>query len=251
MSDQSNSPEHESTDQLFANPLQQIDRFTFNKAVVDVFPDMIKRSVPGYTTIIGMIGDLAERFSTDNSNCYDLGCSLGAAALAMRRRINTDGCVIHAVDNSQAMVDQAERLIARDNSATPVMVHCADIRDVEIENASMVVLNFTLQFINPTDRCAILSKIYNGLRPGGVLILSEKVAFEDDRHHQLMIDLYHSFKRVNGYSDLEIAQKRDALENVLIPETLGQHRQRLKQCGFSDADVWFQCFNFASMIAQK
>ncbi|WP_317929290.1 carboxy-S-adenosyl-L-methionine synthase CmoA [Halioxenophilus sp. WMMB6] len=239
------------TDQLFAEPLQQIERFSFNKSVVDVFPDMIQRSIPGYSTIIGMIGDLAERFATDNSRCYDLGCSLGAASLAMRRRISANHCEIIAIDNSAAMVEQCQRVVARDHSATPVSVHCANLQDIEIERASVVVLNFTLQFISPAERDAIMAKIFNGLLPGGVLILSEKVAFNDTRHHELMIDLYHCFKRGNGYSDLEIAQKRDALENVLIPETLDQHRQRLKSAGFADADVWFQCFNFASLIAQK
>ena len=238
-------------DKLFAEPLKQIDQFTFNKAVVDVFPDMIKRSVPGYTTIIGMIGDLAERFTQPNTRCYDLGCSLGAASLAMRRRIGVDGCEIIAIDNSRAMIEQCQKLIARDHGATTVEVRCQDILDVDIHNASIVVLNFTLQFIAKEHRGPILRKIYQGLNPGGVLIMSEKVAFADDSHHSLMIDLYHSFKKVNGYSDLEISQKREALENVLMPETLDQHRLRLKQSGFNDADVWFQCFNFASLIAQK
>ena len=239
------------TDNLFAEPLGQIERFSFNKAVVDVFPDMIQRSVPGYSTIIGMIGDLAERFAVQKSCCYDLGCSLGAATLAMRHRIKAQACEIHAIDASPAMVERCQKHIERDNHPLPVSVTCADIRDVVIDNASVVVLNFTLQFIAPAARDQILASIYQGLVPGGVLILSEKVAFSDPRHHQLMIDLYHGFKRANGYSDLEIAQKRDALENVLVPETLEQHRSRLKLSGFQDADVWFQCFNFASIIAQK
>jgi len=231
--------------------MRTIAQFTFNKAVVDVFPDMIKRSVPGYTTIVGMIGDLAERFTVANTRCYDLGCSLGAATLAMRQKIHVPGCEIIAIDNSPAMVEQCQKLIDRDHHSTPVKLQCQDIQAVEITNASLVVLNFTLQFIAREQRQAILEKIYAGLVPGGVLILSEKVAFTDVQHHELMIDLYHSFKKANGYSDLEIAQKREALENVLLPETLDQHRLRLKQCGFRDADVWFQCFNFASLLAQK
>ncbi|GAB2191699.1 carboxy-S-adenosyl-L-methionine synthase CmoA [Sessilibacter sp. MAH1] len=239
------------TDTVFANPMAAIDKFAFNKAVVDVFPDMIKRSVPGYLTIIGMIGDLTSRYVQANSNCYDLGCSLAAATLAMRQNIGERGCEIIAVDNSQAMIERAQKMMARDHSATPVTLVCDDINGIEIKNASIVVLNFTLQFIPVQQRDKLLANIYQGLNPGGVLILSEKIAFEDQRHNQLMIDLYHDFKRANGYSDLEISQKREALENVLIPETLSQHRQRLKSSGFDDADVWFQCFNFASMIAQK
>ena len=198
-------------DKLFAEPLKQIDQFTFNKAVVDVFPDMIKRSVPGYTTIIGMIGDLAQRFTQPNTRCYDLGCSLGAATLAMRRGIGVAGCEIVAIDNSPAMVEQCQKLIARDHGATPVSVSCQDILEVDISNASIVVLNFTLQFIAQQHRNTILTKIYQGLNPGGVLIMSEKVAFADQSHHELMIDLYHSFKKANGYSDLEISQKTRSL----------------------------------------
>jgi tRNA (cmo5U34)-methyltransferase len=246
-----NKPDPTREDTLFATPLEEIQQFAFNKAVVDVFPDMIKRSVPGYTTIIGMIGDFARRYSQDGTLCYDLGCSLGAATLSIRQNITAENCKIIAVDSSQAMINQAEKIIQRDNSAPSVSLICDDINAIEINNASLVVLNFTLQFIPVNSREKLIKKIYEGLAPGGVLILSEKVAFEDESHNQLMIDLYHDFKRANGYSDLEIAQKRESLENVLIPETLADHKNRLKHVGFSDADVWFQCFNFASMIAQK
>lgn len=239
------------TDNLFAQPLAHIEQFSFNKSVVDVFPDMIKRSVPGYSTIIGMTGDLAQRFAQDNTRCYDLGCSLGAASLAMRHSISAKGCQIIAIDNSPAMVEQCSKLIARDQGATPVQVLCQDLADVDISNASVVVLNFTLQFIPRDERKKLLLKIYKGMNKGGVLVLSEKVIFADNRHDELMIELYYGFKKANGYSDLEIAQKREALENVLIPESLDNHRARLKECGFEDADVWFQCFNFASLLAQK
>ena len=128
---------------------------------------------------------------------------------------------------------------------------CDDVQHVAVTDASMVVLNFTLQFIPVPQRRELLQNIAAGLRPGGVLVLSEKVAFEDPQHQQLMIELHHNFKRANGYSDLEISQKRSALEDVLIPETLAVHRQRLRDAGFSSVDVWFQCFNFASLIAIK
>lgn len=238
-------------DTIYASPLGQVAGFSFDQQVVNVFPDMIKRSVPGYTTIITMIGTLAERYATSGSLCFDLGCSLGAASLAMRHRIQAADCRIIGVDNSQAMIDRCREVFAADGGEVPVELVCDDLENVDIANASMVVLNFTLQFIHPGRRDAILQKIYDGLNPGGVLILSEKVTFEDHQHDQLMIELYHNFKRANGYSDLEIAQKRTALENVLIPETLNSHRQRMKKVGFHSCDVWFQCFNFASMIAIK
>ena len=212
---------------------------------------MIKRSVPGYATIINMIGNLAERYAQADSFCYDLGCSLGAATLAMRHRIQAANCSIIGVDNSAAMIARCEQVIAADSAETPVTLHCADLIGFPIQDASVVVLNFTLQFIATGQRAQILRNIYQGLKPNGVLIVSEKLAFDDEQHQALMIELHHNFKRANGYSDLEIAQKRSAIENVLIPETLSTHRQRLKNAGFASVDVWFQCFNFASIIAIK
>ena len=238
-------------DTLFANPLDQVEGFQFDKSVVDVFPDMIKRSVPGYTTIINMIGNLSERYAASDSVCYDLGCSLGAATLAMRHRIQAADCSIVAVDNSPAMIDRCEKVIAADSGEVPVKLVCNDLESVAIENASMVVLNFTLQFIAPDKRTQILQRIYDGLNPGGILILSEKIVFGESAHDDLMIELHHNFKRANGYSELEVAQKRQAIENVLIPESLSAHRGRLQQVGFQSSEVWFQCFNFASMIAIK
>jgi tRNA (cmo5U34)-methyltransferase len=239
------------TDTLYANPLPQVNNFAFDDLVVNVFPDMIKRSVPGYATIINMIGNLAERYAQADSDCYDLGCSLGAATLAMRHRIQAVNCRIIGIDNSAAMIARCQQVIAADSAEVEVELFCEDICEHPISNASVVVLNFTLQFIALEKREIILRKIYQGLKPNGVLILSEKLAFEDAQHESLMIELHHNFKRANGYSDLEIAQKRSAIENVLIPETLNTHRQRLKDAGFSSVDVWFQCFNFASIIAIK
>lgn len=238
-------------DDLFADPLQTVMGFKFDQHVVDVFPDMIKRSVPGYATIISMIGTLAERYVKADTHAYDLGSSLGAATLAMRHRIAAANCKIISVDNSAAMIDRCQTIIDADSGEVDVQLHCANIEDIKLSNASMVVLNFTLQFIAPDKRNNIIRRIYAGLNPGGVLILSEKIDFGDAQHDQLMIDLHHNFKRANGYSELEVAQKRTALENVLLPEDIAAHKQRLQQAGFKSSDVWFQCFNFASLIAIK
>lgn len=242
----------EPKDTLYADPLSEVDAFRFDRDVVDVFPDMIKRSVPGYPTVINMIGTLAERYVTAGSRCIDLGCSLGAATLAMRHRIRAADCRILAVDNSPEMVAQARQIIAADSlDDIPVDVVQTRAQEVDCSDASMVVLNFTLQFIPLAERPALLARIAEGMRPGGVLILSEKVAFDDLPHQALMTELHHNFKRANGYSDLEIAQKRAAIDNVLIPETLDTHRRRLRDAGFASVDVWFQCLNFASIIAIK
>ncbi|MCE1226383.1 MAG: carboxy-S-adenosyl-L-methionine synthase CmoA [Geobacteraceae bacterium] len=240
------------TDALYAAPLQEIIDFQFDERVVAVFPDMIQRSVPGYGMIITNIGIIAARYAQAGSHCYDLGCSLGAATLAMRQRITAPDCDIIAVDNSPAMLERARELLALDSGpAIPVTMICSDLQEVTIMNASVVVLNFTLQFIPPPERLALMQRIYAGLRPGGILILSEKIAFSEPGRQQLHIELHHDFKRANGYSDLEISQKRSALENVMIPETLATHHKRLKAAGFSCSELWFQCFNFASLVAIK
>lgn len=246
-----NPPLNKTQDSIFAEPMGQIARFCFDDSVANVFPDMIQRSVPGYSAILSMIGDIAGQYAQEDSTCYDLGCSLGAATLAMRHSIKANNCRIVSIDNSEAMVTRCRRIIDEDTQTVPVDIHCADIQTITIEKASIVVLNFTLQFIEPQARQSILQHIYNGLLPGGILILSEKVHFDTPPHQTLMTDLYHNFKRVNGYSDLEIAQKRSALEDVLRSDSIDTHRQRLSDCGFSSADVWFQCFTFCSLIAIK
>lgn len=238
-------------DQIYSKSLANIANFNFDAKVADVFTDMIERSVPGYRSIITMIETLTEHYAQPGSTLYDLGCSLGGATLSMRRGITADGCRIVAVDNSEAMVERCQKQVERDHHTIPVEMICDDIRNVEIANASMVVLNFTLQFIPPKNRLALLQRISAGMRPGGVLILSEKVVFADEHLNTLLADIHHDFKRAHGYSDLEISQKRTALENVLVPETIATHRERLTEAGFSSIDVWFQCFNFMSMLAVK
>lgn len=245
-----------SRDELFAVPQPAVTGFRFDDRVAAVFPDMIRRSVPGYDTILALTGTLSARYVQPGSRCYDLGCSLGASTLAMRRHIRAPGCTIIAADNAAAMIARCRELLAQDdaqadNPATPVELVCTDIRTLTIAQASMAVLNFTLQFVPIADRDRLLAGIYAGLLPGGVLVLSEKIAFADAHLDALMIELHHAFKRANGYSDLEVSQKRSALEAVLIPETLDSHCQRLRRAGFRTIDVWFQCFNFASLIAIK
>lgn len=238
-------------DNIFAAPIEKLGDFTFDENVAEVFSDMIQRSVPGYSNIISAIGMLAERFATDDSHIYDLGCSLGAATLSMRRHIKAKNCTIIGVDNSPAMVERCKLHVNAYRSETDVQIIEDDIRNIDIHNASVVVLNFTLQFLNPDDRQALLEKIFNGLKPGGILILSEKYHFADHNANELLIDLHHDFKRANGYSELEISQKRSALENVMKPDSIDTHKQRLTDIGFSSVAVWFQCFNFGSMFAIK
>lgn len=236
-------------DRLYAEPRARIADFVFDDGVAEVFPDMIQRSVPGYGTIITMIGAFASRYVVPDSRCYDLGCSLGAASLAMHQGIGSHSQPILAVDNSLAMLRRARKLLATTGDLSAFALVCADILDIPIEAASMVVLNFTLQFIHPQRRQQLLSQIYRGLLPGGILVLSEKIALASAPSQRLFTEMHHSFKKAQGYSELEISQKRAALERVLLPESLACHRQRLHEVGFSTVEVWYQCFNFVSLLA--
>ncbi len=240
-----------STDSLYATPRSRIIDFEFDDKVADVFDDMIERSVPGYRTVIAFTGLVAERYAQPNSQYYDLGCSLGGATLSMRQRIRQDNCRIIAVDNSKAMIMRCRENLQETPSDLPVHLICADVRDVKIQQASVVILNFTLQFIATEDRFRLVREIYEGLLPGGALILSEKTLFEQPQEQQLQTDLHDAFKKANGYSGLEISQKRTALENVLIPDSIPQHYERLRSAGFRQTNVWFQCFNFVSFLAVK
>ena len=238
-------------DQIFAEKMLPGD-FVFDARVAEVFEDMINRSVPGYSTIIAMIGVLANRYCLENSVVFDLGCSLGGATFAMARQLPGSGRSIVAVDNSTAMIEKMEsRRSTLDFVRVPIECRCEDVLDTRISNASVVVLNFTLQFIPLPERQHLIDRIYAGMNPGGILIISEKIVFPDEKLNSLFIDLYHSFKENMEYSQLEISQKRAALENVLLPETIESHRNRLTEAGFSSFDVWFQCLNFASMVAFK
>jgi len=235
-------------DNIYANPLGQVADFRFDENVVKVFPDMINRSVPGYQTIVAMTGVMAGRYYQAGSQCFDLGCSLGASTLSMCRALPDKANVI-AVDNSTAMIDRCRELLGDEKVSVDLRLN--NIQDVEFVDTSVVVMNFTLQFIPLEQREQLIQRIADGMRPGGVMILSEKIAFSDQHLQALNNDLHHSFKRQNGYSDLEISQKRSAIENIMKPETLSVHRERMLSAGFTSVDVWFQCFNFASIVAVK
>lgn len=238
-------------DTIFSRPLEKISDFAFDDAVARVFPDMIRRSVPGYTTIIPMIGIITEHYSQNDTRCYDLGCSLGASTLAMRHGLKSKKCELIAIDNSLAMLERCRHYIELDNEKTRVDLIHADINQIEFEASSVITLNFTLQFIEPALRADLLSKIYKALVPGGVLILSEKICFDDSNEQSALENLHWDFKKANGYSDLEVSQKRSALEQVLLPDTLETHKTRLTNAGFKSSHLWYQCFNFMSLIAVK
>jgi tRNA (cmo5U34)-methyltransferase len=241
--------DNDARDALFVGPGRETEPFRFDAAVVGVFPDMVGRSVPCYAQLVQLSGLLGRRFVSPGTNVYDLGCSLGAVTLSLLGQVPDRSCRFLAVDSSAAMIEAlATRLreAGLEQRVTPV---CADAVSVPIRNASLVVLNLTLQFIPPEQRLALLSRIRRSLIPGGALILGEKVRTADPQEDHLLTALHEDFKRANGYSELEISRKRAALEQVLIPEEPELHLERLREAGFPHCARWFQCLSFVSFVA--
>lgn len=238
-------------DTLFSESRPDLHPFKFNQAVVDVFPDMINRSVPGYQTIIDGIGKIANKLLPNEARVYDLGCSTGSVSLSIAKQCKEHNLHIHAVDNSQAMVERCRQHIKMFKYPAYINVSEGDITTLSIESCNMVVINFTLQFIAPEQRQAIINKVFNALTPGGVLVISEKFTAESDILNAILVGLHHDFKRENGYSELEISQKRSALEDVMKLDDYQTHFARLKKAGFGNVSPWFQHFNFFSFLAIK
>ena len=235
-------------DNLF-NKQSDIADFRFDQDVVKVFDDMVRRSVPGYDSMIQMIGLIARMYGQDNTNYYDLGSSTGAITLSIALNNKSKNNQFFAIDNSKEMVEQCEKNLH--NKVDNLQAICDDINQVKINSASIVVLNLTLQFIDVNLRSNLIKKIYDGLESGGILIISEKIHFDDALTQNQITKLHMDFKKENGYSELEIANKRQAIENVLITETKEQHLNRLRECGFVETSCFFQCLNFVSFLSVK
>lgn len=246
-------------DNIYASQGSKPGPFRFDDQVVAVFPDMINRSVPGYALIVPMIGQIARRYVQPGSVVHDLGSSLGAVSLAIQGglsgRSDLGSTRIIATDNSPAMVNRFTELLATraraDHKAVPLQPVLGDIRDVDFSGASMVVLNFTLQFLALDERDTLLRRIADGLLPGGVLVLAEKICFEDEAVQRDQTNWHHDYKRMQGYSDMEIAGKRAALEEVLLTESEATHVARMEAAGFRRVTRWFQCFAFCAWLAEK
>lgn len=239
-------------DSVYQHPLDQLADFEFNSQVVGVFEDMINRSVPGYGSIVHSLAQFARLYAQDNTQCYDLGCSLGASALSMQAGLSDKKNVrIIAIDNSLNMIERASSFVAQSSSNTVIDLQHSDVLDVSINNASLVTLTFILQFIKPKQRDNLLNNIYQGMTKGACLVLSEKVRFDDKQSQQTITDLHHRFKSDQGYSELEISQKRDSLENVMLIDTQAIHIERLNNAGFSHVQQWYQNTAFISYYAIK
>ena len=238
-------------DEIYQAQQDKVAPFEFNDQVARVFDDMLNRSIPFYREIIRRQAQLIRRYYQPDMLIFDLGCSNGNLSMEVCRLMGEAPFRIRAVDNSAHMLQVFAERLAATPYARQVSLECEDIGRTEIENASVVVLNFTLQFLAPEQRSELMAGIFKGMTRGGVLLFSEKVTHENGALADLQKDLYYTFKRENGYSDLEISQKREALEKVLIPESMEQHLERLRRAGFGAIDVWQKWFNFAALIAIK
>ncbi len=238
-------------DRVFATKRRQIQPFSFNREVAEVFDDMLVRSVPLYKESLCRQADLVRRFFQAGTRIYDLGCSHGNLGVRLQAVFGKIPFTLVGVDTSRPMLEKYKHRLGSQEPGRSIHLVCGAMEDICITNASVVVINLTLQFLNPAGRDELIRRIFSGLVPGGLLLLMEKTVHPEPAVHGLHLDVYQQFKRENGYSDLEISQKRDALEKVLIPDTLETHFQRLHRAGFSHVDVWLKWFNFSAIMAVK
>lgn len=240
-----------STDKIYQTKHAMLSGFRFDDAVSTVFTDMILRSVPGYAHITAMTGLLAARFIQPKTRAYDLGCSLGASLISVVEHVPHTDYQLIGVDNSSSMLERCRAVLCDLGLDDRAELRCEDLLNTPIKNASFVMLNYTLQFIPPPQRDSLIARIYRGMNSGGALLLSEKVTHPDPDAHTLIDTLHLDFKRANNYSELEISQKRAAIENVLIPQSIESHYERLKKAGFKTVITCFQSLNFSTFMAVK
>ncbi|HRE51412.1 MAG TPA: carboxy-S-adenosyl-L-methionine synthase CmoA [Flavitalea sp.] len=241
----------ENMDQVFKETIAKPSDFKFNSKVAGVFDDMVNRSVPYYGEMQRMIGELAATHALPDSNVYDLGCSTGSTLIRMNENVQEDIPFI-GIDNSSDMLEKCRKKLNDMGIRRPVKLEIADLDNgVTINNASVAVLCLTLQFVRPINRERLIKAIYSGMVDKGALILVEKILAEDSSFNRDFIRYYYDYKRRNDYSEMEISQKREALENVLIPYKLSENITLLRNAGFSHCEVFFKWYNFSGLIAIK
>lgn len=239
------------SDKVFSQPFDRIEPFQFNETVASVFDDMISRSVPMYQEVQDITTRIGARFIQSSSAVYDLGCSTATSLIALSNSLDDASVSFVGIDNSTPMLARAREKIAAEKLQDRIDLQCCRIQDARMNNASLVLLHYTLQFIPPADRLDLLTRIHTALIPGGAFLLTEKVTHPHPKMDQTLVDLYYDFKRYNGYSELEISQKREALENVLVPCTVEENMSLLHQAGFSCVEIVYKALNFTSFLALK
>lgn len=239
------------TDQVFKAPMEKSTDFKFDAQVADVFNDMVGRSVPFYLEMQRMMSEIIPDCARPNTSIYDLGCSTGTTLLSLDKRLDQSVRFV-GVDSSAEMIENSRNNFRNNGLTRPYDLIKADLyKPFEIKNASVVILCLTLQFIRPVYRQKMLESIYQQMNNGACLILIEKILAEDADLNRKFIKYYYDLKRRNNYDEMEISQKREALENVLIPYKLSENLQMLAEAGFSKTEVFFKWYNFAGIIAIK
>ena len=238
-------------DEVFRENIAKASDFKFSNKVANVFDDMVTRSVPYYIEMQRMIGELAADHYHDGTNVYDLGCSTGTTMLVMNETV-PEHIRFVGVDDSEAMLEKCRSKLEQAGFNRPFDLQVSDLNgEVNIENASIVVLCLTLQFVRPIYREKLVKKIHSALKPGGALIIVEKILAEDSTWNRDFIKYYYDMKRRNHYTEMEISQKREALENVLIPYKLSENITLLREAGFANYEIFFKWYNFSGFIAKK
>ncbi len=240
-----------SQDQLFASTQPLVRDFTFNTQTAEVFDDMLQRSVPFCAEVQRRIAEVAADFAIDGPRLYGLGCSTGTTPLTLDPVVPA-GVQFIGVDSSPGMLERAKAKLTQAGLTRVYELQCADLNNgVQIANASMVIMNPTLQFVRPLCRQKLITNIANGMRQDGCLIVIEKVLSRHSTLNRFFIKYYDAFKQRNGYSEMEISQKREAPENVLIPYRAEETMELLLDHGFSQCDFFFMRHSFCGLIALK
>lgn len=239
-------------DEVFAGTAARASDFVFNKEVAEVFDDMLIRSVPFYLEQQSMIKELARKFFQKSTNLYDMGSSLGTTLINMSKEIGEEATHLIGYDNSMPMIERATARIKQEGLDRRIKLLCQDLNEeVPLENASVVTICWTMQFVRPLQREKLVKQIYNALVKDGALIITEKILTNHTDMNRLFIEFYYNFKKRNGYSDEEIVRKREALENVLIPYRIDENIELYKRCGFNQVETFFQWYNFAGFLCVK
>ena len=239
------------TDDIFHEARPAIGDFKFDRSVASVFDDMVTRSVPYYLEVQRMLVEMVRDFAVPETSVYDLGCSTGTTFINLHPHLDPRIRFV-GVDNSAEMLEKCRAKFKQHSIDRPFDLQCRDLNEsVVVEDASVAMLMLTLQFIRPLRRDRLIADIYRGLRTQGCLLLVEKVLGEDSLFNRLFIKYYYDMKRRNGYSETEISQKREALENILIPYKLLENRELLLTTGFRHVDVFFKWYNFCGLVAVK
>ncbi len=238
-------------DQVFKDEINQVSDFKFGTQVANVFDDMVNRSVPFYGEMQRMLSELTADCAVEGTAVYDLGCSTGTTMIGMNTTVSPTIKFI-GIDDSDDMLAKCDEKLKSAGFTRPYQLINEDLNmGVTIHNASVVVLCLTLQFVRPISRERLLKNIFEGINPGGTLILVEKILAEESGFNRDFIKYYYNYKRRNNYTELEISQKREALENVLIPYKLSENISLLRDVGFNHCEVFFKWYNFAALVAIK